>query len=458
MTRAEADEFTLDPILGDVLADWICGAKEPFIYRSSGHLAPFFRLAGYAPCEGHDGSTRKWWVLARIVEYVDSTADLDRLIAAIADPRHFVVGDAVDAPRWRATIAAMNARLALDGIRVTERGVGVQVERVSAHIPGRVPPQDLAADTGEPGPVTEKLLSLLGRMVVGARPLGQFRGSGGASYFERAGRSVTTECPDRGWEPWASEQLRLWLAVDADAIRKLLEAMANPAEFLDLTNRLKVAEREGQIRLWNGFLVPEGWRIDIAGAQTHAVRVKPGTHLPTEPQIAITETAAPPWAACPASPAVKTRVAERWQEYRRCSAGGANLAAVILLGSIMEALLHSAMQHRPNEANAASAAPKKGGVVKQLRDWTLDDLINVSHDLKLLQRDRKDFASSLRDWRNVVHLRHEIAGDYAVDEFTVRTCENVVRGVVADLEIWARSVPTSPPHECPEFKRERAST
>lgn len=67
------------------------------------------------------------------------------------------------------------------------------------------------------------------------------------------------------------------------------------------------------------------------------------------------------------------------------------------------------------------------------KEWTLDNLINVAHELTMIQRDRKDFASSLRDWRNIVHLRHAVDGDFVVDKHTVATCESVVRGVVADL-------------------------
>ena len=128
---------------------------------------------------------------------------------------------------------------------------------------------------------SDEFLDLMGNLVVGARDYGQFRGSDGAKFFFKAGRVVTRDCPPTGWEPWATEQLRLWLEVDGGAVEKLLVAMASPAEFLDRGNRVKETDRKAQIEKWNGFLAPHGWRLIPIPSGASAERIEP-TYLPAE--------------------------------------------------------------------------------------------------------------------------------------------------------------------------------
>ncbi|WP_437302273.1 phosphorylase family protein [Sorangium sp. So ce388] len=123
-------------------------------------------------------------------------------------------------------------------------------------------------------------LELMGRLVVGDRDYGKFRGSEGASIFAKAGRMVTVPCPFMGWERWASDQLRLWLEVDEHAVEKLLIAMASRDEFLDRTNRVKEAERQAQIEKWNGFLAPYGRQI-VSTASGATVEFVAPTYLPS---------------------------------------------------------------------------------------------------------------------------------------------------------------------------------
>lgn len=130
-------------------------------------------------------------------------------------------------------------------------------------------------------PPPTDLLLLLGTLVVGDEPYGKFRGSNAAPIFAKAGWEITTYCPATGWELWAADQVRQFLADEPDAIARLLTAMAEPTEFLDKTNRVTRDERNQQINRWNGFLAPHGLRIVATASGSSIQRTAPG-YLPAD--------------------------------------------------------------------------------------------------------------------------------------------------------------------------------
>lgn len=125
----------------------------------------------------------------------------------------------------------------------------------------------------------------------------------------------------------------------------------------------------------------------------------------------------------------------RWIEIQKCISSGAHIAAIILMGSLLEGMLLSAITQNPKQANQAAGAPKdvKTGKVKPFGEWTLNDLINVAYECGWLQRDIKDFSHELRDYRNMVHPWHQRTKNFHPDEDTCRICWEVIRAAIADL-------------------------
>jgi len=126
---------------------------------------------------------------------------------------------------------------------------------------------------------------------------------------------------------------------------------------------------------------------------------------------------------------------KRWLEIQKCLDSDAYLAAIILMGSLLEGMLLSVVTRNPKQANQAAGAPKdaKIGKVKPFGKWTLSDLINVAHECGWLQRDVKDFSHELRDYRNMVHPWHQRAKNFHPDDDTCKICWDVVRAAIADL-------------------------
>src|SRR5205807_833381 len=96
-------------------------------------------------------------------------------------------------------------------------------------------------------------------------------------------------------------------------------------------------------------------------------------------------------------PAVTGILKQRLEEIRKCLNARAPLAVIFLCGSTLEGMLLGIACSRPKEFNQSSASPKdQVGQVKQFHDWTLNDFINVAHDLSLIGEDVKKFSHALR--------------------------------------------------------------
>ena len=133
-------------------------------------------------------------------------------------------------------------------------------------------------------------------------------------------------------------------------------------------------------------------------------------------------------------PGLKEVVEERWLEAQKCQHIGANLSAVVLMGSILEGLLLARASLDLPAANRSSKAPKdRSGQVRAIQDWSLSVLVDVAVDAGWLKMDRGKFSHALRESRNVVHPWVHISQKASFDEATCRTCWEVLTASVDDL-------------------------
>lgn len=125
----------------------------------------------------------------------------------------------------------------------------------------------------------------------------------------------------------------------------------------------------------------------------------------------------------------------RWQEAQRCVNAEAYLAAVVMMGSILEGVLLHKLEANPAAGNQANSSPKDPQTrkPKPFHDWGLSTLIDVAHELRWLQGDRKRFSHALRESRNIVHPYVERLQPDRPDRGTCSICWQVVRAAVADL-------------------------
>lgn len=98
-------------------------------------------------------------------------------------------------------------------------------------------------------------------------------------------------------------------------------------------------------------------------------------------------------------------------------------SAVIMAGSILEAILHDQLTRDAGRIAAANGCPdaakKKGGIVKDIAstaredEWPLASLIRVSAALGIIPVEREAiFDHTLREYRNFVHPRVEVRTEF----------------------------------------------
>ena len=133
-------------------------------------------------------------------------------------------------------------------------------------------------------------------------------------------------------------------------------------------------------------------------------------------------------------PNLETSIASRWLEAQRCQHSECFLAAIILMGSILEGLLLARATMSPADAYRATCAPRdREGNTRPIHDWTLSTHIDVAVELGWIKTDRGKFGHALRESRNVVHPWQEIASRANFDEATCRTSWEVLNASVSDL-------------------------
>jgi len=127
-------------------------------------------------------------------------------------------------------------------------------------------------------------------------------------------------------------------------------------------------------------------------------------------------------------------IQRRWLEAQVCWFSGAHLSAVVMMGSILEALLLSRILLAPAIAGQANSTPKdRTGASLKFHDWKLSHLIDVAVELGWLKLDRGKFSHALRESRNIVHPYQQAVSGADFDEGTCRTCWQVLNAATEDL-------------------------
>lgn len=138
-------------------------------------------------------------------------------------------------------------------------------------------------------------------------------------------------------------------------------------------------------------------------------------------------------------PNLNDSIGRRWREAQKCAHIECHTSAIIMTGSILEALLLARATLTPAIAYQSGKAPKdRNGKAPALQDWTLGSLIDVAVDVGWLKSDRGKFSHALRESRNVVHPWVEVTTRANFDDATCRTSWEVLKASVNDL---LKSVP-----------------
>lgn len=138
-----------------------------------------------------------------------------------------------------------------------------------------------------------------------------------------------------------------------------------------------------------------------------AALVPPPITLP-----ASTDDLAPDFSPLAGNQQMREILTRRWHECAKCVKADAHLAAIVMMGGLLEALFVARANKMADKSLLTSAtnAPKEKGTGKTVnyQEWMLDSYIKVAHELKWITESAKDVADVLKEYRNFVHPAKEL--------------------------------------------------
>ncbi|MFD0257195.1 hypothetical protein ACFVH7_02775 [Kitasatospora indigofera] len=260
----------------------------------------------------------------------------------------------------------------------------------------------------------ENTLEELARVVAGDDDLYYRRGFEIAGFLRRAGWQEVPDYDGQYRREWATELL-MGRRNQSGELEKVLIRLADPREYLEEPELL--AEVVAAV---NTFLIHEGYRLENPGGSPRLVPCDPALAHPThygaaELKVAMTDLIA--------DEAMARLLQWRLDEARTCYSNGAHVAAIIMLGSLMEGvLLRTVVERDP----ALLGRDSEDSI-------SLDKLIKACHRAGWIGADAEKFSHELRKYRNFVHPKAEARESHRPDRDTLSICWQVVNAALNDL-------------------------
>jgi len=125
-----------------------------------------------------------------------------------------------------------------------------------------------------------------------------------------------------------------------------------------------------------------------------------------------TDDLAPDFSPLAGNQQMRDILTRRWHECAKCVKAEAHLAAIVMMGGLLEALFVARANKMPDKTplTAATNAPKDKatGRTTNYQDWMLDSYIKVGCELKWITESAKDVADKLKEYRNFIHPAKEL--------------------------------------------------
>lgn len=125
-----------------------------------------------------------------------------------------------------------------------------------------------------------------------------------------------------------------------------------------------------------------------------------------------TDDLAPDFSPLVGNQQMREILTRRWDECAKCVNVDAHLAAIVMMGGLLEALFVARANKMPDKTplTSSNSAPKDKvtGKTTNYENWMLDSYIKVGFELKWISESAKDFADKLKEYRNFVHPAKEL--------------------------------------------------
>ena len=240
---------------------------------------------------------------------------------------------------------------------------------------------------------------------------------------------------------WIYTDQRLSSINGKPELDRCIKIVFNPAEFIGRVDVLRDCLDE-----FNQYLAFDGWKVEVknTGVEIHRTtgpdiesKLKENTVTSedvSEADFLKVEIEDINVSQIPVDEVLKPILEVRMSEMKSCFKSKAFLSVIFMAGSMLEGILLSLANQNPRQFNQATVAPKnKEGKVKVFHEWTLNDLINVAHEIGILKKDVAKFSHVLRDFRNYIHPYQQMSERFFPDENTAKICLQVMKGALVQI-------------------------
>jgi hypothetical protein len=248
-------------------------------------------------------------------------------------------------------------------------------------------------------------------------------------FFQEIGINATHDGSSRN--KWAQEIIS---NLNGNDLQKVILRLASPKLYGGDREHIKLA-----IKTMNEILAVESLKIIIESIEPKLIKRSPNYNFSeqTEEKDRELKPLPPPnFEKLNLEFGLAEILQKRWIEVENCIKVNATTSAVIMMGSMLEGFLLGIMQKRPELVNKAKSAPKSNEKVKNFAEWTLNDMIDVAHELGWIQLDVKKFSHALKDFRNIIHPYQQLVLRTYPDNDTCGISWLVVQAAFNDIAEW----------------------
>jgi hypothetical protein len=144
----------------------------------------------------------------------------------------------------------------------------------------------------------------------------------------------------------------------------------------------------------------------------------------------------PSFAALVSDPFMQNILLSRWTECMSCLSADAPVAAIVMMGGLLESFLLARINKEPNKQpiyQAKSAPKDKSGTVRPLKDWMLRDYIDVAYELQWISKSAHGISDVLRDYRNYIHPYKQVSSRTILTSKDAKVLWEVFKSIARQL-------------------------
>lgn len=210
---------------------------------------------------------------------------------------------------------------------------------------------------------------------------------------------------------------------------------------------------------FNNFIMYDGWKVERLSSNIVIVKIKDMIidHISgeiidvffDEDEVGVKESAQEENNHIPFSvntkslklePEFSALINSRLEEIEICIKYKAPLAAIFLIGSVLESILLLLTINYPKKYGSANCAPKdKTGKVVSFKDWTLNNLIDVSAELGVMNPDTKYFSQGIREYRNFIHPNLQLKQKFSPTMDTARITYHALSISIDQIAVYIKN-------------------